>query len=82
MWTENLFIGKFTDSIEKNPPWDERVKRIKLYEFFPLRGFADSSGVAYFVVIYMSVVCSFGVSCNLWTTRSRLVPIKIVWCHG
>ena len=39
-----------------------------------LHGFADSSGVAYGSVIYMRVMCGYGVSCSLWATRSRLVP--------
>ena len=41
-----------------------------------LHGFADSSCVSYCAVIYVRVMCSHGVSCNLWTARSRLVPTK------
>ena len=44
-----------------------------------LQGFAESSGVAYCAVTYVRVMCSHGVSCNLWTAGSRLLPT--VRCH-
>ena len=41
-----------------------------------LHDFADNSGVVFCAVIYVRVACSHWVSCNLWATRSRLVPTK------
>ena len=41
-----------------------------------LQGFTDSSGIGYNAVTYVKVVCNHGVSCNLWTGRSRLVLTK------
>ena len=41
-----------------------------------LHGFGDSSGIVYYVVISVRIVFNHGISCNIWTRASHLVPTK------
>ena len=39
-------------------------------------GFCNSSGQAYYAVVFFRVMCSYGVSVSLWEDRYQLTPIK------
>lgn len=41
-----------------------------------LHSFGDSSGIVYYVVISVRIVFNHGISCNIWTRASHLVPTK------